>query len=170
LELGSGFNPDFTGRENVYLNGAVLGLRKDDIDTKFNQILEFAEIGQFIDQPVKTYSSGMMVRLAFAVQVQLDPELLIVDEALAVGDVFAMPCRTRRFGLDVEGLGIVYLEASAVGLPVIAGDSGGAPEAVLEGETGYVVPGDSIERTAARCVELLKDPAKAKNGLGQFLP
>ncbi|MEY9926595.1 phosphatidylinositol alpha-1,6-mannosyltransferase [Catenulispora sp. GP43] len=80
----------------------------------------------------------------------------------AVGDVFAMPCRTRRYGLDVEGLGIVYLEASAVGLPVIAGDSGGAPEAVLEGETGYVVPGDSIERTAARCVELLKDPAKAK--------
>jgi phosphatidylinositol alpha-1,6-mannosyltransferase len=79
----------------------------------------------------------------------------------AVGDVFAMPCRTRRFGLDVEGLGIVYLEASAVGLPVIAGDSGGAPEAVLEGETGYVVPGDSIERTAARCVELLQNPAKA---------
>ncbi|WP_425559309.1 glycosyltransferase family 4 protein [Catenulispora yoronensis] len=80
----------------------------------------------------------------------------------AVGDVFAMPCRTRRFGLDVEGLGIVYLEASAVGLPVIAGDSGGAPEAVLEGETGYVVPGDSVERCAARCVELLTDPVKAK--------
>jgi lipopolysaccharide transport system ATP-binding protein len=88
LELGSGFNPEFTGRENVYLNGAVLGLGKDEIDTKFDRILEFAEIGQFIDQPVKTYSSGMMVRLAFAVQVQLDPELLIVDEALAVGDVF----------------------------------------------------------------------------------
>ena len=88
LELGSGFNPEFTGRENVYLNGAVLGLGKDDIDTKFDRILEFAEIGQFIDQPVKTYSSGMMVRLAFAVQVQLDPELLIVDEALAVGDIF----------------------------------------------------------------------------------
>ncbi|MBW8802603.1 MAG: glycosyltransferase family 4 protein [Catenulisporales bacterium] len=80
----------------------------------------------------------------------------------AVGDVFAMPCRTRRFGLDVEGLGIVYLEASAAGLPVIAGDSGGAPEAVLEGETGYVVPGDSVEQCAARCVELLSDPVKAK--------
>jgi lipopolysaccharide transport system ATP-binding protein len=88
LELGSGFNPEFTGRENVYLNGAVLGLAKAEIDAKFDQILEFAEIDQFIDQPVKTYSSGMMVRLAFAVQVQLDPELLIVDEALAVGDVF----------------------------------------------------------------------------------
>ena len=88
LELGSGFNPEFTGRENVYLNGAVLGLSKGEIDAKFDQILRFAEIDQFIDQPVKTYSSGMMVRLAFAVQVQLDPELLIVDEALAVGDVF----------------------------------------------------------------------------------
>ena len=88
LELGSGFNPEFTGRENVYLNGAVLGLAKNEIDAKFDRILEFAEIDQFIDQPVKTYSSGMMVRLAFAVQVQLDPELLIVDEALAVGDVF----------------------------------------------------------------------------------
>jgi lipopolysaccharide transport system ATP-binding protein len=88
LELGSGFNPEFTGRENVYLNGAVLGLNKDEIAAKFDRILEFAEIGQFIDQPVKTYSSGMLVRLAFAVQVQLDPELLIVDEALAVGDVF----------------------------------------------------------------------------------
>ena len=88
LELGSGFNPDFTGRENVYLNGAVLGLAKNEIDAKFDRILEFAEIDQFIDQPVKTYSSGMMLRLAFAVQVLLDPELLIVDEALAVGDVF----------------------------------------------------------------------------------
>jgi lipopolysaccharide transport system ATP-binding protein len=88
LELGSGFNPEFTGRENVYLNGAVLGLAKEEIDARFDQILEFAEIGQFIDQPVKSYSSGMMVRLAFAVQVQLDPDLLIVDEALAVGDVF----------------------------------------------------------------------------------
>jgi lipopolysaccharide transport system ATP-binding protein len=88
LELGSGFNPEFTGRENVYLNGAVLGLAKGEIDAKFGQILEFAEIDQFIDQPVKTYSSGMMVRLAFAVQVQLEPELLIVDEALGVGDVF----------------------------------------------------------------------------------
>ena len=88
LELGSGFNPEFTGRENVYLNGAVLGLAKEEVDARFDQILEFAEIDQFIDQPVKTYSSGMMVRLAFAVQVQLDPDLLIVDEALAVGDIF----------------------------------------------------------------------------------
>ena len=78
------------------------------------------------------------------------------------GDVFAMPCRTRRGGLDVEGLGIVYLEASATGLPVIAGDSGGAPDAVLSGETGYVVPGRDVAALAARLNELLADPAGAR--------
>ena len=80
----------------------------------------------------------------------------------AAGDVFAMPCRTRNFGLDVEGLGIVYLEASAVGLPVIAGDSGGAPDAVVEGETGFVVPGRDVDALTDRLVTLLKDPALAR--------
>ena len=80
----------------------------------------------------------------------------------AAGDVFAMPCRTRRGGLDVEGLGIVYLEASATGLPVVGGDSGGAPDAILDGESGYVVPGRSVPAVAARISELLADPAKAK--------
>ena len=88
LELGSGFNPEFTGHENVYLNGAILGLSKEEIDKRYDDILAFADIGDFIDQPVKTYSSGMMVRLAFAVQVMVDPDVLIVDEALAVGDMF----------------------------------------------------------------------------------
>jgi phosphatidylinositol alpha-1,6-mannosyltransferase len=78
------------------------------------------------------------------------------------GDVFAMPCRTRRGGLDVEGLGIVYLEASATGLPVIAGDSGGAPDAVIHGETGYVVPGGSVGAVASRLTQLLADPAAAR--------
>ncbi|HEX9622911.1 MAG TPA: glycosyltransferase family 4 protein, partial [Streptosporangiaceae bacterium] len=80
----------------------------------------------------------------------------------AAGDVFAMPCRTRRKGLDVEGLGIVYLEASAAGLPVIGGDSGGAPDAILEGETGYVVGGRDVDALAARVVALLRDPAGAR--------
>ncbi|XVO79978.1 ABC transporter ATP-binding protein [Pseudomonas chlororaphis] len=88
LELGSGFNPEFTGRENVYLNAAVLGLERKEVDRQFDEIASFAEIGQFMDQPIKTYSSGMVVRLAFAVQAHLRPDILIVDEALAVGDIF----------------------------------------------------------------------------------
>ncbi len=88
LELGSGFNPEFTGRENVYMNASVLGLSSEDIDQRFAAIAAFADIGDFIDQPVKTYSSGMMVRLAFAVIAHVDADILVVDEALAVGDAF----------------------------------------------------------------------------------
>jgi lipopolysaccharide transport system ATP-binding protein len=88
LELGSGFNPEFTGRENVYMNAAVLGLSNEEIDLRYNDIVAFADIGEFIDQPVKTYSSGMMVRLAFAVIVHVDADILVVDEALSVGDAF----------------------------------------------------------------------------------
>ena len=88
LELGSGFNPDFTGRENVYMNATILGLSTVEIDTRFHKIVEFADIGEFIDQPIKTYSSGMLVRLAFAVIAHVDADILIIDEALAVGDAF----------------------------------------------------------------------------------
>lgn len=88
LELGSGFNPDFTGHENVYMNAAVLGLSKEDVDTRFDDIVAFADIGEFIEQPVKTYSSGMVVRLAFSVIVNVDADILIIDEALSVGDAF----------------------------------------------------------------------------------
>lgn len=88
LELGSGFNPEFTGVENIYLNAAVLGLRREEIEQRFKSIAEFADIGDFINQPVKTYSSGMMVRLAFAVIAHVDADILIIDEALAVGDAF----------------------------------------------------------------------------------
>ncbi len=88
LELGSGFNPEFSGRENVYMNGTVLGLSKEKIDQRFDAIAEFADIGDFLNQPVKTYSSGMMVRLAFAVIAHVDADILIIDEALAVGDAF----------------------------------------------------------------------------------
>lgn len=113
LELGSGFNPEFTGRENVYLNAAVLGLSKEEIDQRFGDIEDFADIGEFIERPVKTYSSGMMVRLAFAVQAMVDPEILIVDEALAVGDEkFQRKCFARLEELKSQGTSILFVSHS----------------------------------------------------------
>ena len=113
LELGSGFNPDFTGRENVYLNAAILGLNRAQIDERFDAIAAFADIGEFIDQPVKTYSSGMLVRLAFAVQVQVEPDILIVDEALAVGDaLFQKRCYTRLEELRAKGVTLLFVSHS----------------------------------------------------------
>lgn len=113
LELGSGFNPEFTGRENVYLNGAVLGLSTGEIDALFDEIAAFAEIGEFIEQPVKTYSSGMMVRLAFAVAINVDPEILIVDEALSVGDeLFQRKCFSRIEAIRASGSTILFVSHS----------------------------------------------------------
>lgn len=97
LELGAGFNMEYTGVENVYLNGAMIGFSKEEIDAKLDAILEFADIGDFVYQPVKTYSSGMFVRLAFAVAINIEPEILIVDEALSVGDVFFQNKCYRKF-------------------------------------------------------------------------
>ena len=113
LELGAGFNSEFTGQENVYMNGALLGLSRQEIDARFDDIAAFADIGQFIDQPVKTYSSGMMVRLAFAVQAQVAPNILIVDEALAVGDVkFQARCFERLKQLKEAGTSILLVTHS----------------------------------------------------------
>ena len=113
LELGSGFNFEFTGRENVYLNGAILGLSAETIDDHFHEIEQFADIGDFIDQPVKSYSSGMVVRLAFAVQSQLEPDILIVDEALAVGDAkFQAKCFERLKQLKQRGTSILLVTHS----------------------------------------------------------
>lgn len=111
LELGSGFNTDFTGRENVYLNGAVLGLTRQEVDERFDDIAAFADIGDFIDQPVKTYSSGMFVRLAFAVQTAVEPRILIVDEALSVGDVFFQQRCYQRMGRLMDS-GVCIILAS----------------------------------------------------------
>lgn len=114
LELGSGFNPEFTGRENIYMNGAVLGLTCEEIDERFDSIVSFADIGQFIDQPVKTYSSGMSVRLAFAVQAQVDPDILIVDEALSVGDArFQAKCFARLQQLKDNGTSVLLVTHSS---------------------------------------------------------
>lgn len=97
LELGAGFNPEYTGIENVYLNGTMMGFTKEEIDERLDNILKFADIGDFVYQPVKSYSSGMFVRLAFAVAINIDPEILIVDEALSVGDVFFQNKCYRKF-------------------------------------------------------------------------
>ena len=113
LELGSGFNPEFTGRENIYLNGSILGLNRKEVDDRFDRIAAFADIGKFLDQPTKTYSSGMAVRLAFAVQAQIDPEVLIVDEALAVGDAkFQAKCFERIKQLKSNGTSILLVTHS----------------------------------------------------------
>lgn len=110
LELGSGFNPEFTGRENVYLNAAILGISREEIEERMDEILKFADIGDFIDQPVKTYSSGMYVRLAFAVSVNVNPEILIVDEALAVGDGrFQLKCFEKIKSLKNTGKTILVV-------------------------------------------------------------
>lgn len=110
LELGSGFNPEFTGRENVYLNASILGMSKEQIDSKYQEIIDFADIGDFVDQPVKTYSSGMMVRLAFAVQIMIEPEILIVDEALAVGDAaFQRKCYARMDQMVQRGMTLLLV-------------------------------------------------------------
>lgn len=113
LELGSGFNPEFSGRENVYLNASVLGLSYDEIDARFDDIVAFADIGNFIEQPVKTYSSGMVVRLAFAVAINVDPEILIVDEALSVGDeLFQRKCFSRIEAIRANGATILFVSHS----------------------------------------------------------
>ncbi|MCI0690409.1 ABC transporter ATP-binding protein [candidate division KSB1 bacterium] len=113
LELGSGFNPQFTGRENIYLNGSVLGLSQEEIKTRFDAIAAFAEIGSFIEQPVKTYSSGMLVRLAFAVAIHVEPEILIVDEALSVGDeLFRRKCFSRIESIRASGATILFVSHS----------------------------------------------------------
>ena len=110
LELGAGFNPEFTGRDNVYLNGAILGFSRKEMDIRFREIAAFAEIGEFIDRPVKTYSSGMMVRLAFSVAIHVDPEILLVDEALAVGDVyFRQRCVRKVHELRSRGITILFV-------------------------------------------------------------
>lgn len=110
LELGAGFSPEFTGRENVFINGAILGLSAEEIGERYTEIVDFAEIGDFVDQPVKTYSSGMVVRLAFAIQACVNPDVLVVDEALAVGDErFQRKCFARLEDLKRQGTSILFV-------------------------------------------------------------
>ena len=121
LELGSGFNPEFTGRENVFLNGTILGLSNKEIERLYPAIESFAEIGDFLHQPVKTYSSGMMVRLAFAVAINVEPDILLVDEALAVGDIyFRQRCMRKIHELHRRGVTILFVSHSAADVKSLA--------------------------------------------------
>jgi homopolymeric O-antigen transport system ATP-binding protein len=142
LELGAGFNPEFSGRDNVYLNGAIMGLTTRQIDQRYHEIEAFAEIGDFINRPVKTYSSGMVVRLAFAVAINVDPEILLVDEALAVGDIyFRQRCMRKVHELRARGVTILFVshavaDVKAIGDRVLWLEGGrmvecGAPDKVI---------------------------------------
>lgn len=120
LELGSGFNPEFTGRQNVFFNGQLLGLSKQEIEARFDNIAAFADIGQFLDQPVKTYSTGMYVRLGFAVLTSIEPDILIVDEALAVGDeAFQRKCFSRIQSIREKGVTILFVSHAAASVITI---------------------------------------------------
>ena len=170
LELGAGFNPEFTGRDNVYLNGAILGFSTKQIDQRFKDIEDFAEIGDFIQQPVKTYSSGMIVRLAFAVAIHVDPEILLVDEALAVGDIyFRQRCMRKVHELRSRGVTILFVSHStgdvkAIGDRVMWLDQGrmvdiGDPDKVIAKYLARMVEKDSTYLT-------LKKP-QARDGLSR---
>lgn len=114
LELGAGFNPEFTGRENIFINGTVLGLTRDEVASRFDEIAAFADIGDFINQPVKSYSSGMYVRLAFAVAINVTPDVLVVDEALSVGDeAFQRKCYSRINRIRDDGATVLFVSHSA---------------------------------------------------------
>lgn len=148
LELGSGFNPQFTGRENVYLNGAVLGLSAAEVDARFDEIASFADIGKFIERPVKTYSSGMVVRLAFAVAINVNPDILVVDEALAVGDAaFQRKCMRKIGELSDAGVTLLFVSHSMETVKQICG------------EALYLVRGTAVEFGAAKqvCISYERD-------------
>ena len=154
LELGAGFNPEFSGRENVYLNGTLLGLSTREIRQRYRSIEEFAEIGDFINQPVKTYSSGMLVRLAFAVAINVDPEILVVDEALAVGDYyFRQRCMRKVHELKRQQTTVVFVSHSmadvkAIGTRVMWLERGcvveaGAPDVVVAHYLAHMIEKDA---------------------------
>lgn len=161
LELGSGFNPELSGRDNVYMNAAILGFSRRDMDSKFREIEEFAEIGDFISQPVKTYSSGMSIRLAFAVAIHVEPEILIVDEALAVGDVyFRQRCMRKVHELRQQGITVLFVshdtgDVKAIGDRVMWLEAGkiralGDPESVVSDYLAAMVEKDSTYQKHSR--------------------
>ena len=192
LEVGTGFHPELTGRENIQLNGAILGMTRAEIKRKFDEIVEFSEIGRFLDTPVKRYSTGMYVRLAFSVAAHLEPEILIVDEVLAVGDVgFQKKCLGKMEDVAGRGRTVLFVshnmtavrglcrtaiqiaagkvvdsgEARTVVARYLAQQAGGTSSVRWDGERA---PGDRIARL--RCVEVLDQTGKAASMVTTDLP
>ena len=144
LEVGTGFHPELTGRENIYLNGAILGMGRREVQRKFDEIVGFAEVEQFIDTPVKRYSSGMYMRLAFAVAAHLEPEILLVDEVLAVGDsTFQKKCIGRMSEVGREGRTVVFVSHSMTAITRLC------PRAILLDRGRVIADGPAAEITAA---------------------
>jgi ABC-type polysaccharide/polyol phosphate transport system ATPase subunit len=165
LELGSGFNPEFSGRENVFLNGSILGIDKKRLEEKFADIVKFADIGDHLDQPVKTYSSGMFVRLAFAVQMHLEPDILIIDEALSVGDqFFQAKCYAAIRSMMDNGTTVLFVSHSAATVKALC------PRAILLSHGELVLDGPaskvldryfvlgSLEANVASSAQLVQRP------------
>ncbi len=153
LEVGTGFHPDLTGRENVYLNGAILGMRRAEIRRRFDEIVAFAEVEQFLDTPVKRYSSGMSVRLAFSVAAHLEPEILLVDEVLAVGDAaFQRKSLSKMGEVAKEGRTVIFVSHNLAVIQALC------RRAVLL-ERGQVVTDGPVGETVAAYLKLLEEGA-----------
>ena len=179
LEVGTGFHPELTGRENIYLNGAILGMRRTEIDRKFDEIVAFAEIEKFLDTPVKRYSSGMYVRLAFAVAAHLEPEILLVDEVLAVGDAeFQKKCLGKMGDVAKEGRTVLFVSHNMSAIAALCNmgiflKSGSVAQC---GETAYTIQ-QYIEETSYQAEDyqeaqstrdLFAAPRRHRSDLAQF--
>ncbi|MEF3168546.1 MAG: ABC transporter ATP-binding protein [Deltaproteobacteria bacterium] len=158
LELGAGFNPEFTGRENVFMNAAILGLSQEEIEKRYDEIVAFSGIGEFIDQPVKTYSSGMFVRLAFSVATSVDPDILVIDEALSVGDgAFARKSFDRIMAMKKAGKTILFCSHSMYYIEALC-------QRAIWLENGRMRLFDSAERvTNAYSTELIREQTSTHN-------
>jgi len=167
LQLGSGFNPEFTGRENVYLAGAILGITRTEMDARFDEIAAFADIGDFLEQPLKTYSSGMAARLAFAVSFSVQPDLLIVDEILAVGDIgFQQRCVSRLRALRDNGLTMLFVSHSPDAVRSICNKA----MVLVDGQMTYM---GAAERAVDQYLAIIREStnrealAETQTGLGK---
>lgn len=161
LELGSGFHPDLTGRENIYLNAAIIGLSRQEVDDRLEEIVEFSGISQFIDMPIKHYSSGMYVRLGFAVAVHVDPQILIIDEVITVGDEeFQRRCFDHLYGLRRKGVTIVVVSHSLGIVQTMCDQAAWLDHGVLQ------IAGDSVDVVGAYLKRVNEDERTTASGTG----